>query len=174
MRAKHTKARWMVIAVVLTAVLALTLPRFMPRIRVEVQRTYLPAKDDNSLYLAISTGESVENVRAILEKRPELLQTYRFAGRPALVLAAQWKRSDLVLLFLQMGADVNSQIERGSGSKCTTALHVAADLDDVKTVETLLQHQADNKLLDTYGRTAYQVAVDSGSKAAADLLRQEK
>jgi ankyrin repeat protein len=174
MKRNYAKARWMVIAVVLTAVLASTLPRFMPRIRVEVQRTYLPVNDDNSLYLAISTGEPVENVRAILEKRPELLQTYRFNGRPPLVLAAEWKRSDLVLLFLQMGADVNSRSERDSGAKDTTALHVAADLDDVKTIEILLRYKADTKLVERSGRTAYQVAVDAGSNAAADVLRQQK
>src|SRR5215208_5188337 len=139
MRLNHPKTRWMVIAVVLTAVLAVTLPRFMPRIRVEVQRTYLPAKDDNALYFAISTGEPVENVRAILEKRPELLQTYRFNERPPLVLAAERKRSDLVLLFLQMGANVNWQNDRDSAAKDTTALHVAAQLDDVKTIEILLR-----------------------------------
>lgn len=164
----------MVIAVVLTAVLALTLPRFMPRFRIEVQRTYIPVKDDNSLYMAISTDEPVENVRAIVEKRPELLQTYRFNGRPPLVLAAERKRSDLVLLFLQMGADVNWQNDRGSAAKDTTALHVAAHHDDVKTIEILLRYNADTKLLERYGRTAYQVAVDAGSKAAADALKPDK
>ncbi len=173
MKRNYTTARRVIIAVVLMAVLVFSILRF-PQFRIDVQRTYLPVKDDNSLYMAISTGEPVENVRAILEKRPELLQTYRFNGGPPLVLAAEWKRSDLVQLFLQMGADVNSQYDRNSDSKGVTALHVAADLDDVKTIEILLQHKADNKLLDRYGRTAYQVAVDSGSKAAADVLRQQE
>ena len=52
-----------------------------------------------------------------------------------------------------------------------TALHIAASIGDVKCIETLLNYNADIMLVDDFGKTPYQTAVDNKRANAARLLK---
>jgi ankyrin repeat protein len=146
--------------------------RLHPPIRTTVRINFV--KSDTSLYDAIAGGESIEKVKEIIAKNPGLVKNYRFYGQSALILAATRQRSDLVSLFVDMGADVDSVFEDESGAKDDTALHIAASHDDVKTIEVLLKHGADARRRDRYGRTPLDIAVGFNYEAAADALRMKE
>ena len=159
----------MLIAVVLGA---LGYRGLHPRVGVRVRYNFV--KEDSDIYNAISGGESIETVRKLVEKKPGLVRSYRFHGQSPLILAAEHQRSDLVSLFLDMGADVDSVFEDEGKINDTTALHIAASNNDIKTIEVLLKHNANTNLRDRYGRTPLDIAVGFSHTAAADALNPKK
>ena len=73
-----------------------------------------------------------------------------------------------------MGADVDSVFEDEGKINDTTALHIAASNNDIKTIEVLLKHNANTNLRDRYGRTPLDIAVGFSHTAAADALNPKK
>jgi ankyrin repeat protein len=142
-----------------------------PRVRVTIRQKLTFVKEDSELYDAINAGASVDAIKPVVEKRPELVRTYRWDGEPPLILAAGRQRSDLVMLFLEAGADVNAEAEDESGKKGGTALHAAAWNGDIRTIEILLRHKADSDLLDDLGRTPLDIANELDNDLAVNALK---
>lgn len=78
----------------------------------------------------------------------------------------QTEEYGIVSLFLKAGMDVNSGNERGE-----TALHVAADSDGVKMVQTLLQAKADVHAKSKSGHTPLYTAVKKSSYGSTKILQ---
>ena len=77
------------------------------------------------------------------------------------------KCPDIVRLFLDHGADVNSR--RADG---LTPLHDAADFGGLEAARVLIEHGADVQAEDNEGRTPLQIASKGGNYDMMELLRE--
>eukprot|EP01052_Picozoa_sp_SAG31_P026511 SAG31_NODE_2407_length_5761_cov_7.258742_1_plen_529_part_00 len=96
----------------------------------------------------------------------------RFTGAShltPLMQAARHDRSDLVRLLLQHGADVHSR-SYGLGEQQWTALHHAAQFASAETVTAILRGGADPGAVTMSGKTAADLAAESGNAVASKLL----
>jgi len=86
-------------------------------------------------------------------------------GMSPLVVAALMKRSDLVKILVENGADVKAGHADGY-----TALHAAAAKDNLEIVRYLLDHGADPNAEDIYFGTPFTEAVESMASVRRELL----
>jgi TonB family protein len=116
-----------------------------------------------AIHYAAAAGD-LEEVKALLEKNPELVSSKDERGWMPLHTAAWNVRKDMVELLLSMGADVNAKNSEGE-----TPLHLAAQKSDRHMVELLLAKKADVKAKNNRGKTPLDVA----SEFVADLLQPD-
>lgn len=81
--------------------------------------------------------------------------------------AASRKRTDIVELLLDHGADPNAAQHLGY-----TSLHSAAHNGDVETIRLLMNRGADANPVNDDGKTPLQMAEEGGHEEAAALLRE--
>jgi ankyrin repeat protein len=168
---RYRLALWFVSAIVAACVILAAWHWSGRHVRVTVNRRYTFVKVD-PLYDAIDDGASVEAIRKLLEGRPDPIKSYRFLNGESLVfLAVQRRRSDLVKLFVQMGADVNSHLNRKGQPKGPTPLHEAVAMRDKDMVRLLLQLGADANAEDNSGQTPLEFAVQLGDGQLVKLLK---
>ncbi|XP_042013067.1 protein VAPYRIN-like [Salvia splendens] len=89
-------------------------------------------------------------------------------GRVALHLAVEERRRDCVRLLL---ASASVRPDARSGSDGETPLHVAAGLGDEQMVKLLLHKGANKDVRSRAGKTAYDLAAESGHARLYDALR---
>lgn len=77
-------------------------------------------------------------------------------GTTALINAASFGHTELVHLFLSLGADPGKKNWYG------TALHCAAEANQVETIHTLCNFHTDIDIIDDHGRTPLSCAAQSG------------
>ena len=82
--------------------------------------------------------------------------------------AAMENRTDVTLLLLHRGADVNKR----SGLTQSTALHMAAQYNNTDVIEVLLKHGASTNIKDDEGRTPINLARAKNNEAAVRLLER--
>ncbi|XP_048259222.1 inversin-B-like [Haliotis rufescens] len=102
----------------------------------------------NALQLAIKEG-SAENVKLILDKRPQLADERDEFGVPPVIIALQQYQEDIVRHLVEAGADVNIQETRN----LRTPLHYALYTKKLKILEFLLGHNPDLTKTDHRGTT---------------------
>jgi TonB family protein len=108
---------------------------------------------------------NLEEIKALLEKNPELVSSKDERDWMPLHAAAWNGRTDAAELLLARGADVNAKNNKGE-----TPLHLAAQKTDRRMVELLRVKNADVKAKDDRGKTPLEVA----SEFVADLLRPDE
>src|SRR5215471_2600682 len=95
------------------------------------------AQDKNAMLVVVKAGD-VNNVQALLDANPVLVQVQdRYQWTPlhhAVALGSQ----DIIALLLAGGADTNAKNRSGS-----TSLHVAVSAGNLETVELLLARGAE-------------------------------
>ena len=123
-----------------------------------------------SLYVAIydnkqrAAGVLIDHCRSlVLEKRAPFLE-YNEEDRNSLMLAAEHGYSDMVVKLLELGADVNANID-----ETDTALTVAAAKQSVSVIQTLLDWKANPNIAGFLG-CPLRIAISYGQCAAALLL----
>jgi ankyrin repeat protein len=100
-----------------------------------------------------SNGQ-LEEAKALIVKHPELINTHEADDKATpLHLAARFGTPELVLFFIQKGADVNARDESDF-----TPLHEAATAEIAKV---LIAHGADTTLKDGWGNTPLQMAAET-------------
>ncbi|XP_046579895.1 serine/threonine-protein phosphatase 6 regulatory ankyrin repeat subunit C-like [Haliotis rubra] len=102
----------------------------------------------NALQVAIKDG-SADNVKVILDKRPQLADERDEFGMPPVILALQQYQEDIVRHLVEAGADVNIQEARN----LRTPLHYALYTKKLKILEFLLGHNPDLTKTDHRGTT---------------------
>ena len=80
--------------------------------------------------------------------------------------------SNVVRLLLKHGADVNARTDKDKGH--STPLHIAAENGRLEVVHVLLQHGANVGAKDGSGRTALQIASDTGHDEIVKLLSEHR
>ena len=120
----------------------------------------------SALILATRKGNT-EMVQAILERPDVSINQTDSKGYSALSLAAYSGNEIIVKLILaRLEVDLNAQEYSGGRS----ALILAAEQNESRTVELLLQHNADALLQDTQGRTALMRAAEEGCMAVIRVM----
>lgn len=100
---------------------------------------------------AIKKG-SISAIKECLAEKPDLNKADKYGTTP-LMLAVALGRSDVVNLFLQVGADVNAH-----DNFHETALHIAAKNDAPAIVSALLHRGADVNVMNIAGETPLHLA----------------
>jgi uncharacterized protein len=106
-----------------------------------------------------------DKVHEMLAADRSLSQTTGAHGFPLLYYPAVAGRTDIALMALEHGADINA----GEGS--VTPLHGAAMFGRVDSVRWLVEHGADTRAQNYEGKTPLQVAEESGHGDVAEILR---
>jgi len=121
-----------------------------------------------SIDWAVMSG-NLEMVELLLntDANPNYESSY---GMTALMTAAENAEPEMVKLLIKLGADPNYQEEYGG----MTALHYAIYSSDLETVRCLLDLGADPNIVDSDNLDAYMVAVQSGEREIAELLKKIK
>lgn len=87
-------------------------------------------------------------------------------GLSYLHMAAGIGNSEIIEILLDAGAP----IDRQCGRKKSTPAHSAVRFDQLTSLQTFVQHNADLTLVDSEGKTPKQLAEDSGSQEILDYL----
>lgn len=106
-----------------------------------------------------------DDVTAMLDEDPALIQATGAHNIPLLFHAAIGGNVSLVQTLVERGADVNA------GAELQTALHGAAGFGQIEIARYLLDQGADFMATDHEGRTPLDVAEATGHEAVAELLR---
>ncbi len=109
-----------------------------------------------SIHDEVSRG-NVEQVRMLLERYPELLESKDKMGKTPLFFAVNRGRKELVDLLLNAGADVHAQDITG-----LTPLHAAAWWNKKEEAERLLAAGASLEQRDVFGDTPLHIAAIQG------------
>jgi ankyrin repeat protein len=107
-----------------------------------------------------------ERVAAMLAADPGLAHATGAHALPVLYFPVIRNHAAIAALLLARGADVNA------GAGRTTPLHGAAMFDQAEMAAWLLAHGAQINARNFAGKTALELAVESGATAVADLLRR--
>jgi hypothetical protein len=143
------------IAFVASAALAIGLLRFPDA----------PTEQDTfRFWAALENGAPTSEIQAMLDEHPSLATKHLFGNRLPIVLATSLKRSDLVSLLLERGADPNAR--DGSG----WPLMAAAYGNDVATGRILLEHGADPEQSGFLGMKPLHVCQDETHREFRALL----
>ena len=89
-------------------------------------------------------------------------------GFMALTRAAAYKRTGVIRVLLQRGADVNRQ----SDVDGSTAIHRAAFNNSIDVIRILMQHKAAAKVEDNHGRTPAGLARIWNYEEAVRIMKQ--
>jgi fucose 4-O-acetylase-like acetyltransferase len=100
------------------------------------------------LHMAAIQG-NVEAIRKHIKAGADLDIREPSGGSSPLITAAVFGQTEIAILLIEAGANVNFKNNEGS-----TPLHTAAFFGHVKIVEILLDHGADKSILNTHGSTA--------------------
>ena len=87
--------------------------------------------------------------------------------RPPLVTTAGFNDLEMTKWLLERGADVNAL-----GLLDTTAIMFAAQWSDGLVLDLLLNYRPELKILDTYGKTALDIAVAAKAQSNVEKLRR--
>ena len=152
-----------------------------------------------SLYDACAIGR-LDRVKAILKRKPRLLNEFSPDGFQPLGLAAFFGHTDVARFLIESGADVDTPsqnglkvtplnsatagrhyeiamllLERGANPNMRQSgdfvpLHAAAQNGQIEMVKILLQYGADKELKSADGRTARDLALENGHKIVVEVL----
>ena len=89
-------------------------------------------------------------------------------GDTALMLAANYNRTDVVRCLIEKGANVNHQTRYARW----TALHYASLKNHTDVIKILVQHGARTDIKSKHGNTPIDLARIRNHKEAVDLLQQ--
>lgn len=124
-----------------------------------------------SLPLSFATRHgNIEMVKVLLKYGADI-NAKGVHGETALIWATYRKHISVVKLLIEKGSDINKQERIGF-----SPLMIAAGVGSIKIVNILLRHGADRSAQNKEHETAYDVALHSGNKKAANLIKnwQEK
>ncbi|XP_068636254.1 protein VAPYRIN-like [Aristolochia californica] len=118
-----------------------------------------------ALHFAAGEGH-LEVMRLLLLKGADV-NAVTNEGRTALHLAAEERRRDCARLLL--ASDARTDVRDSTNGN--TPLHVAAAAGDEKMAKLLLQKGANKDVRNRFGKTAYDLAAESGHRRLYDVLR---
>lgn len=125
-------------------------------------------QQETALRLAVSDYRTDPQVsRYLVSIAPHLMDQIGPDGSSMLHYAIMRERRELVEFMLDQGASVTCKSRFN-----LNALHFAAAMDDVKTLEACIQQGADARSLTLAGESAYDVAISNQAHAAAEYLKQ--
>ena len=104
-------------------------------------------------------------LKELLDNGMPVDREYAFFGT-VLICAAMKNRTDVTLLLLDRGADVNKR----SGVFQSTALHEAARYNSTDVIKVLLKHSASTNIKNRLGSKPIDVARANNNEAAVRLL----
>lgn len=107
--------------------------------------------------------DDADGLQKLLAQTPDLAHITSSYGRTVLFEAILIRKTHLLPVLINAGADLNAVDRDG-----VTALMFAARRGDVEAVNTLLSHGADAELIDASGRTALDFALTAGY---TDIIR---
>ncbi|CAN6213890.1 unnamed protein product [Urochloa humidicola] len=111
----------------------------------------------------------VERIRALRAQGADLESTDSL-GKTPLMKASAHARPGIVLVLIEMGANVNAYRR---GSHCATALHHAADSGAEMVVKLLLTHGADPYIRNDYGETSLELARRKGHMHVVSAIERQ-
>ncbi len=106
-----------------------------------------------------------EQVEAFVRSDPEQIQARGAHSLPLLYFPVIGGHQEIAAFLLERGAEINS----GQGGN--TPLHGAVLYAKADLVKWLLENRADPNLVDYNGKTALELALESGQDELADLLQ---
>lgn len=125
------------------------------------------ARRDKRLLVAAVLKNNLKMVRVLLEQGLDASSTYN--GVPLLTWAVSYKNREMANLLL----DYEARIDDEAGLAGKTALHYAAERDDVEMITLLLDRGADVNAEQLFGITALTIAVQRGyNKLSRRLVRR--
>jgi|SRR5690606_8530085 len=166
----------------------------------QIVKVFLRHLDELTIHEAAASGE-LEQVQAMIEDMPDLLDSISDHGFSPLGLATHFGKEDVVRYLLAKGADVNLQSQNGynvypihtavgSGferiakmlveagaevnvlqSSRTSPLHLASQNGNIELIILLLEHGALVEIKNDMGKTASDLAAEKGYADIADILR---
>src|SRR2546421_5314690 len=108
---------------------------------------------------------NIENVRELLDARPQLLNASDTDGNTPLHVAAGYGQKEMVALLLSHGANVNARRNNGA-----TPLHIAAHHGNAEIIELLAAHGAEIDARAAKNLTPLHMAVVQGKREAVSRL----
>jgi ankyrin repeat protein len=124
-------------------------------------------RGQTALMYSVRNLALIDISKLLLEKSADLERQDMY-GRTALWEAVANRNLVAAELLMQRGANVDVASDAD-----TTALMAAASLGQIEAAALLLQAGADPNAKDRYGRTAYDIAMQSGMQAVAEMLNSE-
>jgi len=107
----------------------------------------------------------IRRLKAILDKRPDLINARVWLGGTALFPACQRNEPKVIAFLIDRGADLNARDDNGQ-----TALFVAVEWARIDAIEVLLANGADINAQDNKGRTPLHIAVEWARIDAIEVL----
>lgn len=123
-------------------------------------------KPNINIFEASTTGKT-ERVRALINKEPELVNSYSTDGFTPLHLASFFGHAETVKMLLERKAPVNAVAKNPTK---VMPLHSALAGDENSIIEMLVNHGADVNAAQQAGYTPLHEAAQSGNLQAAILL----
>jgi uncharacterized protein len=123
-------------------------------------------KPNMNIFEASTTGKT-DRARALINKEPQLVNSYSSDGFTPLHLAAFFGRPETVKMLLEKKAQVNAVAKN---STRVMPLHSALAGGDMPIIEMLVDHGADVNASQQAGYTPLHEAAQSGNLQAAILL----
>lgn len=117
---------------------------------------------------AVENGK-LEQVEALLKKRPDLVKLKDVENWTPLIMAARFNQAAVLLLLLKKGASIDDV--DGDGY---SALHHASASGKLETVKLLVENRAKINLKTRGGETPRSLAVSSGHAKVGDYLKKKK
>lgn len=141
----------------------------VPRIDIQFTIESSLAHDPQRLDFAIRAGFSADDIQAIIEENPELVNMPASDGSMPLHTAIHESRYNLISKLMEMGAEIDAQSVDGTK---TTALEMAIFQEKVQAVEILLRYGADPYVVGKHGETAFDVADRLHRREISEMLQR--